>query len=349
MTVAKPTRVGHFALEDLHQLGADLAVEPIGALAQAEPSDTIWKHSMTSPSAKSGEPCQADAALEPGCNLAHVVLEAAERLDAGLDDELAAAQQPGLAAAHDSAVEDVRAGDRARLAGLDELADLSVALDLLDELRRQEALERELDVIGQLVDDLVQAHVHPGGLHRPLGTGVEPGVESHDHRLGGRRQEHVGLVDVAGALAEDVDPGFGGAQPIEGVADGAQRALDIGLQDDAQLLDLRRLDLGADVLEAGRAGTRRAARPPRRRREQPSRRPPPAAGPRPRQVLKTEDLDRGRRLGRTPVGRPRSGGRGRPEVLPTVTISPTFSVPVWTRTVATLPRPLSTLDSMIVP
>ena len=63
----------------------------------------------------------------------------------------------------------------ARLARLDELADLSVALDLLDELRRQEALERELDVIGQLVDDLVQAHVHPGGLpQRPLGTGVEP-------------------------------------------------------------------------------------------------------------------------------------------------------------------------------
>ena len=41
--------------------------------------------------------------------------------------------------------------------------------------------------------------------------------------------------------------------------------------------------------------------------------------------------------------------RTRPDVRPTVTMSPTFSVPVWTSTVATLPRPLSTFDSMIVP
>ena len=44
-----------------------------------------------------------------------------------------------------------------------------------------------------------------------------------------------------------------------------------------------------------------------------------------------------------------SSARTRPNVSPTTMMSPTLSVPVWTRAVATGPRPLSSLASTIVP
>ena len=171
-----------------------------------------------------------------------------------------------------------------------------------------------------------------------------PGVESHDHRLGGRRQEHVGLVDVAGALAEDVDPGSA-VLSRRGVADGNEPWTSVFRMTRSSLTSAAWIW----ALMSSRLAAELAARrsDPRRRREQPSRRPPPAAGRRPR---RSGAGSRPRSPARpaSPVGRPRSEGADA-EVLPTVTISPTFSVPVWTRTVATLPRPLSTLDSMIVP
>ena len=51
------------------------------------------------------------------------------------------------------------------------------------------------------------------------------------------------------------------------------------------------------------------------------------------------------------VGRPRSSmsARTRPTIGPAMNVSPTWSVPSWTRTVATGPRPLSSFDSRTVP
>src|SRR5258708_28604656 len=54
---------------------------------------------------------EADPALEAGRDLANVILEALERLDPALLDDLARAEQADLPAAHDPAVDDVRAGD----------------------------------------------------------------------------------------------------------------------------------------------------------------------------------------------------------------------------------------------
>ena len=100
-------------------------------------------------------PGEADAALEVRGHLADVVAEPAQRLDPVRGDELAAAPDAG-AAADDAAVGDVAAGDDRALADPEDLADLGATLDDLDDLGLEHALEGRLDVVGELVDDVVQ-------------------------------------------------------------------------------------------------------------------------------------------------------------------------------------------------
>ena len=115
---------------------------------------------------------ESDAALVVLLDLADVVAEAAQRLDPVGGDHLAAAPDAGVAATDDPAVGDERAGDDRALADPDDLADLRPTLDDLDDLRLEQALERGLDVVGQLVDDVVEPDVDalrprpPGGRSR---------------------------------------------------------------------------------------------------------------------------------------------------------------------------------------
>src|SRR6476661_10977906 len=116
---------------------------------------------------------EADAALEPGLDLADVVLEPAERVDLVGGDHLAAAPDAHAPGADDAAVGDVRAGDD-RSADLDDLAHLGAPLDDLDLLRLEQARECLLDVVDELVDDVVQANVDLLDLGHPPG-GVRNG------------------------------------------------------------------------------------------------------------------------------------------------------------------------------
>src|SRR5256885_14040946 len=86
------------------------------------------------------EVAQHDAALEPGRDLAHVVVEAAQRLDlAGVDDG-PVAHEPDLGAAADRAVGDIGAGDDADARRAEQLAHLDGAVGLIDLLRHPEVL-----------------------------------------------------------------------------------------------------------------------------------------------------------------------------------------------------------------
>ena len=193
---------------------------------------------------------QADAALVVLLDLADVVAEAAQRLDPVGRDDLAAAPDPG-AAADDPAVGDERAGDDRVLADPDDLADLGATLDDLDDLRLEQALEGRLDVVGELVDDVVQADVDALGLGRPAGGVGDLGVEADDDRVRGGRQHDVVVGDVAGALVQDVEPDLVLVELLERVGDRAERARHVGLEDDPELLGLAGLDLAVEVLEGG--------------------------------------------------------------------------------------------------
>ena len=141
------------------------------------------------------------------------------------------------------------------------------------------------------------------------------------------------------------------------VVDGAQRARHVGLEDDPQLLGLAGLDLAVEVLEGrppgARAGLRAAAAFLRASTwaraivtSGTTRRTSPASGTSDRPRITAADA--GPAFGmRLPAEF--SSALILPNVLPATTTSPTRSVPVWTMSVATGPRPLSRRASMMVP
>ena len=121
---------------------------------------------------------------------------------------------------------------------------------LLDLDRLQQALHRVAQVFGDFVDDRVGADVDALALAGAAGVGQRPHVEADDDRVGGRGQHHVGLVDATGLGVDDVD-----RDPLlrdfgDLVLERLQRAGDIGLEDDVELLDVALLDAGEDLVEA---------------------------------------------------------------------------------------------------
>src|SRR5262249_19097334 len=137
------------------------------------------------------EPGEADAALEVLGHFADVVPEPPERLDpVGLDD-LAAPPDARAAIADDAPIGDVAPGDHRALADAEDLADLRAALDHLDHLGLEHALEGRVDVVGELVDDVVDADVDPLALRRAARGLGDRGVEADDDRVRRRRQHDV--------------------------------------------------------------------------------------------------------------------------------------------------------------
>ena len=190
-----------------------------------------------------------------------------------------------------------------------------------------------------------------------LGVAVGPDVERDDDRIRRRRQQHVGLVHRADAGVNDPDLDLLVGQLRQRVGEHLGRSLHVGLDDDRQLLhaafgDLRlqRLEREPAALGAERAVLRLLLA---------ERRDLPRLGG----VGHLEDVARLRQPGRaralrpastgprTCVGRPRSSmsARTRPTIGPAMKVSPTFSVPSCTSTVATGPRPLSSFASSTVP
>ena len=225
-------RIRDLTRDDRPDLLPQELVDPLGSLAHRPPAqlrparartdrlrgeafDDVAFHDVV-------EVGEADAALVVLLDLADVVAEAAQRLDPVGRDDLGAAPDAGVAAADDPAVGDERAGDDRVLADADDLADLRPALDDLDDLRLEQALEGRLDVVGQLVDDVVQADVDALGLGGAAGGVGDLGVEADDDRVRGGRQHDVVVGDVAGALEEDVEPDLVLVELLERVGDRAR-------------------------------------------------------------------------------------------------------------------------------
>src|SRR5688572_4807201 len=127
---------------------------------------------------------QLDAALEPGLHFLHVVLHAAERFDREiLGDDLAVANEADLAAALDVPVGDEAAGDVAELGHLEHLPHFHMAVQLLADFRLEQAGERLLQVVEDLVDDAVQPDLDAPLLGHRAGGFVGNHVEPDDDRV----------------------------------------------------------------------------------------------------------------------------------------------------------------------
>src|SRR5262249_21647419 len=173
---------------------------------------------------------EPDAALEALLDLRDVVLEAAQRPDLPLVDHAVVAEQPQLRAARDRAFRDVAARDDAELRHLERVADLGAPAGDLFQRRLEQAFHRGFDLVGDVVDDRVQAHLDAGFLGLGLRLLLGPDVETDDDGPRRRGEQHVVCVDRAHARVQERDLDLLVGQVADGLREHLHRARDVGLE-----------------------------------------------------------------------------------------------------------------------
>ena len=113
----------------------------------------------------------------------------------------------------------------------------------------EHAHARGVDVLDGLVDDAVQAHVDLLLLGERLGLRRGPHVEADDDRVARVGEHDVALGDGAHARVDDVDVDLGLVHLGERVLEGLDRAVDVGLDDEVEVLELALRDASEQVVE----------------------------------------------------------------------------------------------------
>src|SRR5579864_9108919 len=126
---------------------------------------------------------ERDPALLARGHLPDVLLEVLQRADPALEDLLLAPQELDPASTADLALQHSAARDDAQARDLDRRDDLDLALANLTVRRLAQPLGRALDVLRQLVDDVVVAHLDLGPFRRGGRGGRRLEVEAHDDRV----------------------------------------------------------------------------------------------------------------------------------------------------------------------
>src|SRR5271165_6391134 len=195
------------------------------------------------------EVADLDAALEVLRDLFDIVLESLESLKRALVNLAALANQANLGAAFDDTLGDEAAGHGANLGDLEDLPDDGTTeVDFLD-LGNQQSLDGLLDVVGDLVDDIVAADLDILllGLDDRSVLGGDPEAD-HDG-LRGVCQQDVTIGDAANALQQDADRDLAVLQFLQLFGQGFDRALNVGLDDQVEVLDLLLGHLAVEVLQ----------------------------------------------------------------------------------------------------
>src|SRR5213593_4676337 len=210
-------------------------------LARVDLEDVTWLNPV--------DAVDADPALESGQHLTDLVFEALQGADGALAEDFFPPAHAHLRGAHDLALRDVRAADGAELRDDEDLTNLRPAERRLANLWREHSREGGLEIVDRLVDDVVVPDVDTVRLRlgRRFGLGLH--VESQHDRVGRRREHHVALSDHADRAVDDLQFHLVGRQAFERLRQRPDGALDVGLQNEPQLLHLARLDLLLQSLE----------------------------------------------------------------------------------------------------
>ena len=176
----------------------------------------------------------------------------ADRVDLGVSNDDAVADDADVRAARDQAARDHAASDRADLGSLEQLSHLGATGDLFDDVWRQHANEGGFDVLGQLVDDLVGANVDALALGKVLRLAVRADVEAHDDRLRGGREHDIGFGDTADARVDDTNGDLFALDLVELGDCSLDGALHVALDDEVEVANLAVGDLLEEVLERNR-------------------------------------------------------------------------------------------------
>src|SRR5579859_348995 len=192
---------------------------------------------------------EGDTAFEPFADFGDVVFESPERGDAAFPDLGTLPLQANAIRSVNHAVEDDTARDDLA-AGLDGLPNFGVAVDDLSVAGLEHAIQQALDLFEQGVDDAVLANRDAIRFRRAAGFGFSLDVEGDDHGLRGHGQVDVVDVHVAQPGMNDFGAGLGLiAQFFQRVDNRFNAALNVGLDDQVQLLDGSRADAGEHRFE----------------------------------------------------------------------------------------------------
>src|SRR5271154_4356391 len=205
----------------------------------------------------------ADAAFETGAHFAGVIFEALQRTELRTVDHGAIAHDADLRVALEDAVDDVAARDRAGALDAEGVADFGAAQIGFRDHRFEEAFHGLLKFIGDFVDDGVGANVHMFLLREVRGFAIGADAEGDDDGAGSRREEHVVFRDRADAGTDDFQLHLICRKFGQHFTENFDGALHVGLDDDAEFLDVAGLELLVELIEgdarAGAAGKGRVA------------------------------------------------------------------------------------------
>ena len=169
--------------------------------------------------------------------------------DPPFEDLLFPPEQLGPTAAADLAFGHPATGDHPLPRDLDRHHDLDLALPNLAEGRLAQALGRALDVFRQLIDDIVVANLDLGALRRGGGCGRGLEVEADDDRVRDAGEQQVRVAHSADALADDLDRHHGVLDLLKRAEQSFESSLRVGLDHQAELLDLALLGATGELLE----------------------------------------------------------------------------------------------------
>src|SRR5205085_4688759 len=127
---------------------------------------------------------EGHAAFVALADLADLVLEPLQRLQAALMDHDIVAQQPHFGAPPDDSLSDHAAGDFAGSGDVEHLADRGIAEEPLAQSRCQHPRKRVPHVVDHIIDDRVVADLDAVALRQIARLRVGADIEADDHRAG---------------------------------------------------------------------------------------------------------------------------------------------------------------------
>src|ERR1700730_9836505 len=202
----------------------------------------------------------SDAAFETRANFVGIFLEPAQRTDSAGVNHHSFTNDAHFGIALDDAVENVTAGDRADALDAESIAHFGAAEMRFLEDGLEQAGHGLFDLVGDFVNDRVQADVDVFALSQIRSFAIGAHVEGENDGARSGSEQDVGFGDGADAGVNDLQLHLIGGLLGEQLAENFDGALHIGLNDDGQFLGLAALQLLVQLIEsdtpAGAAGER---------------------------------------------------------------------------------------------
>src|ERR1700731_2452443 len=191
----------------------------------------------------------ARAALEAGANFADVVLKAFQGTKLGGVNHSAITQHANLAVTLEHAIHNVAAGDGAGALDTEGVANFGATQVGFGDDGFEQAFHGLFNFVGNFVNDGVSANVDMFLLREIGGLAIGANSKSDDNRPGCGSEEQVVFGDGAHPRADDFELHLIGGKLGQHFAENFDGALHVGLDDDAEFLDVASFQLLMQLIE----------------------------------------------------------------------------------------------------